>query len=122
MKKSIQIIATVLVMLFSNSAVSQNDKMYVMKNGVVTHTISLDSNHVDSIIFYKPIIGVQGNGVNDIDGNTYQSVIIGTQEWMVENLRAAKYSDGTAIPNITDDTEWSDLETAAWCHYENDSS
>jgi uncharacterized protein (TIGR02145 family) len=122
MKKSIQIIATVLVMLFGNSAVGQNDTMYVMRNGVVTHTISLDSNHVDSIIFYKPIIGVQGNGVNDIDGNTYQSVIIGTQEWMVENLRTSKYSDSTAIPNVTGDTEWGGLTTGAWCHYDNDSS
>ena len=122
MKKSIQIIATALVILFGNSALSQNDKMYVMRNGVVTHTISLDSNHVDSIIFYKPIIGVQGNGVNDIDGNTYNSVTIGSQEWMSENLRTTKYSDGTVIPNVTDGGEWSDLETAAWCHYENDSS
>jgi hypothetical protein len=122
MKKSIQIIAIALVILFGNSALSQNDKMYVMRNGVVTHTISLDSNHVDSIIFYKPTIGVVGNGVNDIDGNTYNSVTIGSQEWMSENLRTTKYSDGTVIPNVTDGGEWSDLETAAWCHYENDSS
>ena len=62
-----------------------------------------------------------GEGATDIDGNIYKSVIIGTQEWMAENLRTTKYSDGTVIPNITDDTEWGDLETAAWCHFENDS-
>ena len=55
MKKSIQIIATALVMLFGNSAVSQNDTMYVMKNGYITHSILVDSNHVDSVIFYKPV-------------------------------------------------------------------
>ena len=54
MKKSIQIIATALVMLFGNSVVGQNDTMFVIKNGVVTHSILVDSNHVDSIIFYRP--------------------------------------------------------------------
>ena len=58
--------------------------------------------------------------VKDADGNVYTSVTIGTQEWMVENLRTTKYSDGTVIPNVTDNTKWGDLETAAWCHYYND--
>ena len=32
-----------------------------------------------------------GNGLVDIDGNTYQSVIIGNQEWMAENLKTTNY-------------------------------
>ena len=63
-----------------------------------------------------------GGGATDIDGNTYQSVIIGTQEWMAENLRASKYNDGTTIPNITDNTAWKNLSTGAWCNYNNSSS
>ena len=58
----------------------------------------------------------------DADGNTYSSVIIGTQEWMVENLRTTKYSDGTPIPNVTGNFDWGSLSTGAWCHYDNDSS
>ena len=68
-----------------------------------------------------------GEGVTDIDGNMYKSVIIGEQEWMVENLRTTKYSDGTAIPNVTGNIngntyhgEWSTLSTGAWSHYYND--
>ena len=57
----------------------------------------------------------------DADGYTYKTVIIGEQEWMAENLRTTKYSDGSAIPNVTDNTEWSNLNTGAWCYYENDS-
>lgn len=63
-----------------------------------------------------------GNGVTDIDGNNYNSVIIGTQEWMKENLKVSKYSDGTPIPQVTDPTAWSNLTTGAWCYYNNDSS
>ena len=62
-----------------------------------------------------------GNGVKDIDGNTYKTVIIGDQEWMSSNLKTSKFSDGSAIPNETDDIEWEYIETAAWCHYNNDS-
>ncbi|MBK21876.1 MAG: hypothetical protein CMP63_06140 [Flavobacteriales bacterium] len=63
-----------------------------------------------------------GTSITDADGNTYTSVVIGEQEWMVENLRTTKYADGTPIPNVTDSNQWRDLKTGAWCNYENDSS
>lgn len=58
--------------------------------------------------------------VSDIDGNVYHTVTIGTQCWMVENLRTTHYKDGTAIPNVTDNTEWGSLNTGAYCYYNND--
>ena len=63
-----------------------------------------------------------GNGVTDIDGNQYNSVIIGTQEWMKENLNVSKYTDGTIIPQVTDPTAWAALTTGAWCYYNNDTA
>ena len=38
------------------------------------------------------------NTLEDIDGNTYQTVAIGSQCWTKENLRVSKYKDGTVIP------------------------
>ena len=58
--------------------------------------------------------------ITDGDGNVYGFVTIGTQIWMSENLKTSKYSDGTSIPNVTDGVEWGELETGAWCHYDND--
>jgi len=60
--------------------------------------------------------------VTDIDGNVYQTVTIGTQLWMAENLKVIHYRNGDAIPNVTDATEWEILSTGAYCNYNNNSS
>jgi uncharacterized protein (TIGR02145 family) len=65
-------------------------------------------------------VGVFQNNLLDVDGNTYKTVKIGTQVWMAENLKTSKYSDGSTIPMITDDTEWDNNTTGAWCYYDND--
>ena len=57
--------------------------------------------------------------VTDIDGNVYHTVTIGTQVWMVENLKTTKYRDGTAIPNVTVNSGWTDYTTGYYCDYDN---
>lgn len=46
------------------------------------------------------------NVIVDKDGNEYHVVTIGTQQWMVENLKTTKYADGTVIPNISNYNDW----------------
>jgi len=58
--------------------------------------------------------------VTDIDGNVYHTVTIGTQVWMVENLKTTKYRNGVSIPKITDGLTWVYLTTGAYCNYNND--
>ena len=77
----------------------------------------------------EPIIGasikVEGTNtgtVTDIDGNVYHTVTIGTQTWMVENLKTTRYRNGDAIPNVTDGTAWGNLTTGAYCNYNNDAN
>jgi uncharacterized protein (TIGR02145 family) len=57
--------------------------------------------------------------VKDIDGNGYHSIKIGKQEWMQENLKTTKYSDGTAIPYVTQADVWVNLSIGAYCDFDN---
>jgi uncharacterized protein (TIGR02145 family) len=59
---------------------------------------------------------------HDADGNYYSVVAIGTQTWMAENLKTAKYQNSNAIPNVMDDTAWAILTTGGWCNYNNDTA
>lgn len=62
--------------------------------------------------------------VTDIDGNVYQTVQIGAQCWMRENLRVTRYPDGEPIPYIQDTEDWAMLDDNmsddAFCYYNND--
>ena len=60
--------------------------------------------------------------VTDIDGNVYQTVQIGDQVWMAENLKVTHYRNGDAIPNVTSNSEWAGLSTGAYCAYDDNES
>jgi uncharacterized protein (TIGR02145 family) len=58
----------------------------------------------------------------DIDGNVYETVTIGAQIWMTENLKTTKYNDGKSIPNVTNDSKWKNDKTPGYCWYNNDAT
>ena len=61
-----------------------------------------------------------GNGLTDVEGNQYPSVIINGKEWMQNNLNVTKYRNGDIIPEVTDETQWANLTTGAWRYIAND--
>ena len=62
-----------------------------------------------------------GGTVADIEGNIYNTVVIGTQTWMATNLKTTKYNDGAQIPKVVSDMDWQYLYTPACIWYDNDS-
>ncbi len=58
-------------------------------------------------------------GPTDADGNTYTSINIGNQIWMVENLKTTKYTNGDIILNVPNSSLY-DPHDGAWAYYNND--
>jgi len=93
-------------------------------NGTV---LQIPLNTIDSITYAipNPITSNPGAGVT-FDGYTYSTIVLGNgQEWMAENLRTTKYSDGTDIPLVTDSTQWANnynnsTTLPMMCWYNND--
>ena len=76
---------------------------------------SLPSSASNSVTPFVPVA--------DGDGNVYNSITIGAQIWMKENLKTTKYNDGTDIPLVDDRTAWYQLTTPGYCWYsENEAS
>jgi len=58
--------------------------------------------------------------VTDIDGNVYQTIKIGNQWWMAENLRVTRYRNGNPIQHVTNAGTWDNLSSGAYCNYGHD--
>lgn len=61
-------------------------------------------------------------GLEDTDGNVYKTVIIGNQEWMVENLKVTSYRNGDPIRKVYNDLEWRNISAGAYSVYDKDMS
>ena len=60
--------------------------------------------------------------VTDIDGNVYQTIMIGNQEWMAENLKVTHYRNGDAIPTGLSNSSWSSTTSGAYAVYNDNES
>lgn len=67
-------------------------------------------------------IEVEYGEVSDIDGNIYKTIIIGSQEWLAENLKTTKYNDGTTISHKPNNDDWNNSSIGAYAWYNNDIS
>lgn len=60
--------------------------------------------------------------VTDIDGNTYQTIKIGNQWWMAEDLRVISFRSGVEILHIQDKEEWKNTDQPAYSKHNNSAS
>ena len=55
----------------------------------------------------------------DGDGNTYDTVVLGTQVWLTENLKTTTYNEGTPIPLAEENESWASSGRGTYCWYQN---
>ncbi|MDB5228322.1 MAG: hypothetical protein JWN78_2515 [Bacteroidota bacterium] len=93
----------------------------------MTNLISLKTYYVRAYAGNSDTVGY-GNEVSfttlvvDIDGNIYHAVTIGTQTWLVENLKTSRYNDGGTITTDLDSISWGNTFFGAYAYYNNDPS
>ena len=77
------------VAIFGHSPVGTQDG----NRALIEYAFNAETKPYSSLVndIYCP------SSVTDIDGNTYNTVRIGIQCWMAENLRTTRYADGTDI-------------------------
>ena len=98
------------------SGLSPNTTYYVRAYAIN----SVGTGYGNSVSFITQSVG--SGAVIDYDGNIYDTVHIGTQIWLKQNLKVTHYRNGDSIPNITNSTQWASLSTAAYCWHSNDSA
>ncbi len=85
-------------------------------------SITLKISILAIVLTYLPVDLCAQITVTDIDGNVYNTVAIGNQLWMKENLKVARYRNGDSIPYVSDGTIWAGMTTGGQSDYNNYSS
>lgn len=98
-------------------------------NGVMMILVNLavvgcakDDAEPRTIYVFVDSVAVPANAVADVDGNIYETTVIGGRRWMAENLRSVHYANGDPIPYTPGTTEWSQLTVGSWSNYNVDAS
>ena len=103
--------------------VSNSDTIKVNLSGLMIYTTyyirSYATNSVETVYGEETFFTTQGGTVTDIDGNVYHTISIGSQVWMLENLKVTKYQNGDSISFLTDHLVWQ-TSPGAYCYYDND--
>jgi uncharacterized protein (TIGR02145 family) len=104
----------------STSSSLSFDHQY-LHNGTYKATLTAYGNGKSAGAYANlSITSIAEQTVTDIDGNVYHTITIGTQVWMVENLKTTKFNDGTSIQLVPDSVEWITLSTPGYCWYRDD--
>jgi uncharacterized protein (TIGR02145 family) len=93
----------------------------IKANNLCGTTIGVDRTFVTSPlkeINFNPDIDY--GSMTDYDGNSYKTIKIGSQTWMVENLKTTHLNNGKPIQQVTDNDAWSKLTTPGYSWYNND--
>jgi uncharacterized protein (TIGR02145 family) len=110
--------STTMEVVLSNGTISQYPISDIIN---VTFNYGIgDSANCGAPDVHNPMLNY--NSLTDIDGNVYKTVVIGTQEWMAENLKTSHYQNGSLIPIVNGPSAWYSLTNGAACWYNNDSA
>jgi uncharacterized protein (TIGR02145 family) len=99
------------------STFSGEDTLRNLVPNTVYHVRTYAKNESGSVYSPELSFTTWEGTIADIEGNIYPIKTIGSQVWMIKNLKTSKFNDGSVITNIADNLVWSSTETSAICTY-----
>jgi uncharacterized protein (TIGR02145 family) len=81
--------------------------------GTTLHSCGAADMHNPDLIY---------GSMTDQEGNVYKTIVIGTQEWMAENLSTSVYRNGDVIATGLSTSQWTNIVQGAWAYFQNDAS
>jgi len=93
---------TIADSLLSNLNPNTEYHYRIIATNEIGSTTSIDQKFNTSII------------LSDIVGNEYNTVLLGEQLWMAENLKTTKFNNGDSIPFVQGES-WKNLTSPAYC-------
>jgi len=107
-----------LLFAFSVNLLAQTYLNVQLVNGTL---FTIPKTYIDSIN-YTNVGNICPATLSDIDGNIYNTVAIGSQCWMKENLKTMHYKNGVVLPSSLSDSQWQFTSNGACADYNNDSA
>ena len=83
------------------------------QTGITAHTCGAPNVHNSAKTY---------GSMTDQQGNTYRTIVIGTQEWMAEHLNTSIYRNGDPITTGLSNSVWTNTTQGAWNHFVDDAS
>jgi uncharacterized protein (TIGR02145 family) len=84
--------------------------------------ITATQNYMKSNIAVSPqtdmVVNLEFPVCTDADGNQYETVQIGNQLWMAENLRSTTFSNGDRMIPVAQNSDWRSLKSAAYSSFD----
>jgi uncharacterized protein (TIGR02145 family) len=103
-------------------------KNLTIESGATLVIVSGDTISVSGVVTNNGTITNNGHimlrscgtySVQDIDGNSYKTVQIGSQCWIQNNLKVSKYRNGNSITTGLSDLQWSSTTSGAYAIHGN---
>ena len=101
---------------------NMNTKNLLIRLLVLSYTFILFSSckkdeNDNRIIFSDNNYSFDYDSIIDIEGNTYRTIALGAQTWMVDNLKSSTYNDGTPIILAENATNWLQDTIGVYCQH-----
>jgi uncharacterized protein (TIGR02145 family) len=113
-----------------SSVSSTGDTLYLENESFIIIPGISSANHPNPGIVSNHSCGAQNihnpdltyGTMTDQEGNVYKTIVIGTQEWMAENLNTSRYRNGDLIPTNLQFSQWQSTNAGAWAYYDDSDS